>query len=312
MAVAAPLHAQQVPTSEGPLCNAVARTDPPAAVKAAATQRANGTTAEGLFMQGCLAFSDGRADRAADHFEKAVAKDATKSLYFDWLGRAYGDQAQRANKLKQPFLARKTKSAFERAIQLDPDNLSARGYMVDYYQMAPGFLGGSEARASEQIEAIRARNPYTGGLIAATAQQRRKDLPGQEREYATLVKAYPDSVAPRLALLQMQITAARWADAAKTLDAALAAFPDNRSLAYASGRFAALSGQALDRGEAALRRYLTGTPAPGEPSIAGAHMRLGQILQRRGNTADARTHLQEALKLDPALKEAKESLAKLK
>jgi Flp pilus assembly protein TadD len=41
-------------------------------------------------------------------------------------------------------------------------------------------------------------------------------------------------------------------------------------------------------------------------------MRLGQILQRRGNVAEARTHLQEAVKLDPALKEAKEALAKLK
>jgi tetratricopeptide (TPR) repeat protein len=301
-----------VPTSEGELCSAVSRSNASAAVKAVAHERSNGNTAAGLFMQGCLELANNRADRAADNFEKATGKDPAKSLYFDWLGRAYGDQAQKANKLKQPFLAKKTKAAFERAVQLDANNLDARGYLVDYYQLAPGFMGGSESKATEQIEAIRSRNPYRGGFVAANALGRRKDPAGVEREFATLVRTFPDSLQPRYALTNTLITQAKWGDAIRTLDAAVARFPDTRSLEYMAGRIAALSGQIMERGEASLRRYLTGTPGQNEPSLAAAHMRLGQILARKGATADAKAELQTAIKLDPNLREAKETLAKLK
>lgn len=303
--------AQPAPTSDGALCSAAASRNASADTKSIVTARSSGTTAGAAFFAGCIAMGEGRADRAADHFERATQREA-RSLYFDWLGRAYGDQAQRANKLKQPFLAKKTKAAFERAVALDGDNLDARGYLVDYYQLAPGFMGGSESKASEQVEAIRARNAYRGGIVAATAQQRRKDPAGAEREYAALARSYPDSLGPRIALIQLPAASARWADAFRALDAARAALPDSRVLDYQGGRLAALSGQQLERGEAALRRYLTRAPAANEPTLAAAHMRLGQILQRAGKTADARVELQEAVKLDPSLDEAKKSLAALR
>lgn len=256
--------------------------------------------------------SDGRADKAAELFENATEREGTKSLYFDWLGRAYGDQAQRANKLKQGLLARKTKTAFERAVALDPNNLSARGFLVDFYQLAPGFMGGSEAKASEQIAAIRARSAYRGGLVAATAQQRRKDVQGAEREFIALIAAFPDSLSPRTGLTQSLINGKRFAEAFRVIDAARAAIPSSAIPSYMLGRLAAISGEQLERGEAALRTYLSHVPARTEPSLAAAHMRLGQILEKRGRTADARAQLQEALRLDPSLKEAHDALAKLK
>jgi predicted Zn-dependent protease len=133
-----------------------------------------------------------------------------------------------------------------------------------------------------------------------------------EREFTTLVRTFPDSLQPRYALTNTQITQAKWADAIRTLDAAVARFPDTRSLEYVAGRIAALSGEIMQRGEASLRRYIAGTPGQNEPSIAAAHMRLGQILVRKGAIADAKAELQMAIKLDPNLREAKESLARLK
>jgi len=306
------LVALQASQDEATLCEALNGRAVPVGTKAAALGRATGSTATASFIAGCLAFGEGRSDKAADHFERATERDRTKSLYFDWLGRAYGDQAQRANKLKQGLLARKTKGAFEQAVALDPNNLSARAFLVDFYQLAPGFMGGSEAKASEQAAAIRARNAYRGGLVGATVQSRRRDVIGAEREYALLVAAFPDSLAPRTALAQSQISGKRFADAFRTIDAARAALPASRVVSYLLGRAAALSGQQLERGEAALRQYLAHAPGPNEPSLAAAHMRLGQVLEQRGQRTEARAELEAALRLDPALKEAKDALARMK
>jgi Putative Zn-dependent protease, contains TPR repeats len=59
------------------------------------------------FYLGQIAMEQNDAGKAVDWFEKAVALNPRSSVYYDWLGRAYGEQAQRASKLKLPFLAGK-------------------------------------------------------------------------------------------------------------------------------------------------------------------------------------------------------------
>jgi tetratricopeptide (TPR) repeat protein len=300
--------------SEASLCDRIAGRGPGAeqarsAAKSVIMSRAGSAAA--AFLNGCIAFGDRRSDKAADFFEFA-ASSQPRSLYFDWLGRAYGEQAQRANKLKQPFLARKTKLAFEKAVDLDPANLEARNYLASFYQMAPGMLGGSEVRAREQIQAIRERNAYRGALANAGFLARAKDLAGAERELEALTRSHPDSLAPWSSLAQLQINAGRWADAFRTADNMRARHRNGAMGDYTTGRIAALSGQQLERGEAALRRYLTTSPAPGEPTLASAHFRLGQILQLRKETDAARTAYQRVLTLQPDHEDAKKALAGLR
>jgi len=81
--------------------------------------------ATAAFYLGQIAMEQSDAGKSVSWFEKAVDLNPRSSLYYDWLGRAYGMQAQRASKLKLPFLASKTKSAWEKSIALDPDNLDA-------------------------------------------------------------------------------------------------------------------------------------------------------------------------------------------
>jgi len=60
----------------------------------------------------------------------------------------------RSSVLIQPFLALKVKQHFERAVELNPDNLDARADLKEYYEKAPGFLGGSVEKARQQAEEI--------------------------------------------------------------------------------------------------------------------------------------------------------------
>ena len=304
---------QPAPT-DAAICDGLMSTAHNAAMRPLAQARidAYASASSSLFLRGCMLMADDKSDKAIDQFEALVKKDSTRSLYFDWLGRALGDQAQRANKLRQPFLAKRTKAAFERAVALDGNNLEARNYLYQYYIMAPGFMGGSDEKALQQVDAIRARNSYRGGFASANMKFRKQDYAGAEREMLALMKQYPDSTAPYTNAFNHQLTQKHWSDAFHTTDLLRVQHPDARYVEYMVGRAAMLSGEQLERGEAALRRYLTLTPRDNEPTLAVAHMRLGQLLQKRGDNARARLELQEALKLNPKLDEAKQSLAAIK
>lgn len=111
----------------------------------------------GAFYLGRISFEEQRFDQAIEWFEKAVQQMPANSDYHLWLGRAYGYQALRSNIFIQPFLARKVKTHFEQAVELNPDNIAARADLQEYYEKAPGFLGGSTEKARQQAEEIAKR-----------------------------------------------------------------------------------------------------------------------------------------------------------
>jgi tetratricopeptide (TPR) repeat protein len=73
-----------------------------------------------------------------------------------------------------------------------------------------------------------------------------------------------------------------------------------------------LSGTHLAEGEAALKRYLAGTPGAQDPPLAAAHWRLGMLYELMHKVADARAQYEAALRLDPAHAESRAALEKLK
>jgi TolA-binding protein len=84
---------------------------------------------------------------------------------------------------------------------------------------------------------------------------------------------------------------------------------DTASL-YNLGRLSAVSGQQLERGEGALRRFLT--PTPGEPGRqSNAHYRLGVIKEKMGDQQAAAAEYQAALELYPRHEPAAAALKKI-
>ena len=79
--------------------------------------------------------------------EKAVALDPNDGLYHLWLGRIYGEKADRAGFLKAAGLAGKVRTEFERAVELSPNSWEARTDLAEFYLEAPGIVGGSKDEA---------------------------------------------------------------------------------------------------------------------------------------------------------------------
>ena len=274
--------------------------------------RANPRSAEAAFWLGRAQFAEGHIEDAKKSFERAAELEPNVADHHLWLGHAVGSLAQRASKLKQPFLAKQVQRAYARAAELDPRSVEAREGLLDFYSIAPGIMGGSMEKAHEQLAAVRKMDALRGHELAARLALRAKDTAAAERELAQAVAAFPDSARGHLALASFHSARGDHVKALAQVEALLARRPDHMPTRYAFGRLAAISGQKLDRGEQYLREYLGYTPGPNEPSHAGAHFRIGMIQEKRGQKADAIRSYESATRLDPKLTMAKEALAKLR
>ncbi len=298
--------------TDGTLCERVDDSRHPEA-RATVMPFAQATDGRGAFFAGCLLMAGEKYKEAASAFERAVKADDASAVAHFFLGRAYGAQAQRANVLSQPSLARKTKREFDRAVQLDPSYVDAREGLFEYYVQAPGIMGGSKDKARAQVEEIRRLDAYRGGALAATLAGREKNWSQAAAEYERLTRQFPDSGAVWLALAYAQGgQLGQWDAAFATIERMQKALPAWPVAHYAVGRLAAESGRQLDRGERALRTYLASTPKTTEPQPAAAHYRLGMIAERRGQKDAARAEYQTAVTLDPKLGAARDALGKLR
>ncbi len=274
--------------------------------------KAQPRNADAAIWYGRTLLAEDKASDAEDWFAQATKIDPKRSDAQLWLARAVGVQAERANVLRQPFLARRVKTTVDRAIELDPDNLDARELRWQFYVMAPGVMGGSNEKAREEVAEVVRRNRYRGLFLTVNAAARAKDQATVERTLKSLTAEYPDSMAASASYANWLADHARAAEAFALIEAYQKRRPSDLAALYQIGRLAAASGQQLDRGEEALKKYLAAAPPPNAPSPSAAHLRLGNIAERRGDKSAARAEYELALKLDPRNGQAQRALGALK
>ena len=254
-----------------------------------------------------------KSGAAAEWFEKAIKVNDKVAVHHLRLGNALGDQAQHANKLKQPFLAKRVKSEFERTVALDPTSIDGRHGLIQFYSQAPGIMGGSMEKARDQAREIQKLNAMRGHVELAALLEKDKDLAGAEREYEASVAAAPDSGFGYSSLASFYRRQQKYNESVATWDRLLKVRPDlvnaNLNLAFNL----ALSGQGLERGEQAVKGWLAAPPKDATPVTSGfAHYVLGMIYERQGKKDGARAEYQTALTLNPKNGDAKKALDALR
>ena len=255
-----------------------------------------------------------KSGEAGEWFEKAIKANEKVSIHHLWLGNALGDQAQHANKLKQPFLARRVKTEFERAVELDPTSFDARHGLIQFYSQAPGVMGGSLDKAKEQAREIEKLNAMRGHLeMAQLLEGKDKDLAGAEREFTAALTAAPDSTFAYNGLAQFYRRQKKYADAITVYERLLKAKPDALNAHLNIGFNVALSGQNLDRGEREIKEWIA-EPPKDAPAVntSFAHYVLGMIYDRQAKKDAARAEYQSALSFNPKNTDAKKALDALK
>lgn len=313
LGIAAPLAAQPSDLAPG-IAHYNARRWAEAHAFFAGATTAQPRNVEAVIWYGRTLLSENKPNDAVDWFEKATKLAPRSSEAHLWLGRAIGVQAATANPLRQPFLARRLKHTVDRAIELDSDNIDARELRWRFYSMAPAVMGGGEGHARAEVAEVLKRNRYRGLLLSANTATRAKDFATAERHFKTVVAEHPDSIGAASVYANWLADRSRPTEAFAVIDAYQKRHPSDPQSLFQVGRLAAATGQQLERGEEALRKYLAAPPPPALnfPSLSVVHLRLGNIGERRGNKAAARTAYEQALKLDPRSNQARRALEGLK
>ena len=285
--------------------------DKKALPNAEAYAKANPNNADALVLLTRARLQAGKPEAAVGSAEKAVKLAPNNAQAQFWLGNAYGTQINNVGMMSKMSMAPKLRDDFEKTVRLDPDNLDARESLLEYYLQAPSVVGGGRDKAQIQVREIARRDPARGHLAQARIYLSEENNAAALKSYEAAYAAKPGDANIRLALGVAYQQASRWNDAFKHFRAWVVQDAKAGVAWYQIGRTSALSGQLLDEGIGALRKYLGMPHAGNEPQNQNAYYRLGQLYAKAGRKAEAKAAFQSALKLEPGYKEVKAELSKL-
>lgn len=235
-------------------------------------------------------------ERAESSCKKAASLDPDNSRFHLWLGRVYGEKADRANPLAAVGLAEKARGEFEHAVQLNPNDVDARLDLAEFYVLAPRILGGGEHKAREQARSIATVNPGREHWIYARIAEQKKDAATAEREYRQYIDLSKGAAEAWLHLaffLFHQLRIDEMEQAVVKLSQAPIAKPDTlveaSEILYRTSRGYPFATELL-------RRYLAAGPVEAAPAFK-AHYRLGLLLEKQGDKAGAAQEYRASLSL---------------
>jgi tetratricopeptide (TPR) repeat protein len=285
--------------------------DVPALAVAEANAKAHAADADAWITVARARINAGKAEKAIDAARKATKLAPRNAEAYYWLGNAYGNHMGDVGMLGKMRMAPKLRDAFERTVALDPGHVKARSSLIEYYLLAPSVIGGGVDKARAQALQIGKRDKARGLLAQARIAGYEKQQAEALKLYQAAIAARPDDADIQYPVAMAYVQAERWGDAMPLLRRMATQKQYQAAALYQMGRCAALSGQFLDEGGAALQRYLALPQERGNPESKHAWYRLGQVQAKAGHPDQARASWQRALKLDPGFDEAKAELSKM-
>ena len=241
--------------------------------------------------------------------ETAVAMEPGNSLYHLWLGRTYGEKANRVNFLSATGLARKVHSEFERAVELSPGNVDARTDLAEFYLEAPGIVGGGKDKAAAQVNQLMPLNPALAHWVMARTAEKNKDNAIAEQEYRAAVEASHEGSRALANLAGFYRHINRINDMEQALHTLESSRNLDRPAALVDAAYMLLrTGNDYPLAIRLVRRYLSSGTTVEEYPVFKAHYLLGELLEKQGDASAAAGEYREALALAHNFRPAQDAL----
>ncbi len=153
--------------------------------------------------------------------EKATTLDATKGAYFSQLGLALGRRMGELSFMQQAMVAGKLKKAFVKAVELDPNDVSALIGLARYYTNAPEIAGGSIEKANEFARRVQKLDPFLGELEFGNIAEHEENYASALEHYDAAAKLKPGSASTQNLVGRMLLKLERKPEARARFEAAL-------------------------------------------------------------------------------------------
>ena len=252
-------------------------------------------------------FSVGKWDSAISECEKATSIEPNNGEYHLWLGRAYGEKADASNFLTAAGLAKKVRTEFERAVALDPNSVSARTDLAEFYLEAPGIVGGGQDKARGQAAQVAKLNPAKAHWIQGRLAEKNKDLTAAEQEYKSAIDSSQGGANAWLNLALFYRKNNRLDEMQDALKKAAAAPLDQPEVLVDAASTLLRANRDLPFATQLVRRYLASSTVEQAPPFK-AHYLLGNILEKQGDKQGAAKEYQAALTMAKDFGRAREAL----
>lgn len=236
------------------------------------------------------------AESAIHECEQAVANAPSSSDNQMWLARAYGYKAEHANPISAISLAIKVRVAFEKAVQLDSENVHAMSDLGQFYIAAPSLIGGGLDKAQTLATRMQAHFPAQSHRLLALIAEKRNDEALAEIEFRNAVAA---GKTPE-AWIDLGYFYERHHQSARMIDALQSAVDADHRKGPPLVDAASILTEANTSPERAvelLRTYLASSAKTDEAPAFKVHVQLGGILAHRGDSAGAHREYAAALAL---------------
>ncbi len=246
-------------------------------------------------------YQEQRWDDAIRQCQAAVKLVPLDSEYHLWLGRAYGEKADSIHSIKAYGLAKKVKSEFERAVQLDSKNVDALSDLGEFYTAAPGIVGGGKDKAQALVQVLEPLDPVQAYQLKARLAEKDKKYPLAETEFKAAVAASHQSADAWMALASFYARHKQWDQMLEALHAgtdadAKAAKPHGPALVDGAG---ILNRSHLEPQLATqlLTLYLASPNQSADAPAFQVHAQLSRLLEQQGDHAGAQQHIEAAVAL---------------
>jgi tetratricopeptide (TPR) repeat protein len=233
-------------------------------------------------------------EAAVNQCQQAVRLDNQNSNDHLWLGRAFGEKADHASFLTAYSLAKRTRAEFEEAVRLDPRNADALADLGEFYEQAPGAVGGGIEKAEAIATQLNSVDPPRAHSLRAEIAEQQNDYGSAEREYKQAISDSRHPASHWISLAGFYRRRKRWTemeaavhsgqmaaerDKAESAHAGLALY-DGASLLTETHRDPAFAAKMLDD-------YLAGSAKTEEAPAFVAHLRLARLKDQLGDPAAA-------------------------
>jgi Tfp pilus assembly protein PilF len=239
-------------------------------------------------------YAEDKTDEAIREAEKAVEMQPNNALYHLWLGRAYGQKAEKVNVFRQAGLAGKVRDQFQKAVELDGNNTDARSDLAEYYVDAPGMMGGGVDKAKAQADAVAQKDAALAHFIRAKIAEKAKDWYGAVKEYKAAIES---SKTPAEQWLNLASHYKDRKNTAGMVDAIkkAAATPHKSAAVWNDAAGMLLeSGQDFNLAIELAKKYLASNEKSEEAPAFKTHVLLGRLLEKQGDKAGAEKEYQSA------------------